>query len=115
VTGHEEIDKTRPGVDWRGLARSSDALVIYMGLHNLAAITAELVAGGLAGDTPAAVIQQGTVHGQRTLLSSLEELAERVNDEGFVSPAIVVIGADVALRVAACAPQRANTAMPIPL
>jgi len=35
VTGHEEIDKGRPGVDWRGLARSSDGLVIYMGLHNL--------------------------------------------------------------------------------
>jgi uroporphyrin-III C-methyltransferase len=28
VTGHEEIDKARPGVDWQGLARSSDGLVV---------------------------------------------------------------------------------------
>ncbi|MFM9102178.1 MAG: uroporphyrinogen-III C-methyltransferase [Cyanobium sp.] len=90
VTGHEEIDKARPGVDWRGLARSSDGLVVYMGLHNLAAITAEL-------------------------LAALAELAERVVQERFASPAIVVIGAVVAQRVAACAPEPARrwvTGMP---
>jgi uroporphyrin-III C-methyltransferase len=114
VTGHEEIDKGRPGVDWRGLARSSDGLVIYMGLHNLAAICAELGAGGLAGDTPAAVIQQGTVQGQRLLLAPLAELPERVRQEGLSSPAIVVIGRMVAERVAACAPAPADAEMPIP-
>jgi len=115
VTGHEEIDKARPGVDWRGLARCSDGLVIYMGIHNLAAISGELLAGGLAPDTPAAVIQQGTVQGQRTLLAPLAELAERVHQEGFASPAIVVIGRVVDQRVAACAPDPADTTMPIPL
>jgi uroporphyrin-III C-methyltransferase len=114
VTGHEEIDKGRPGVDWRGLARSSDGLVIYMGLHNLAAICAELLAGGLAPDTPAAVIQQGTVLGQRLLLAPLAELAERVRQEGLRSPAIVVIGQVVTQRVAACAPAPADAEMPIP-
>ena len=115
VTGHEEIDKGRPAVDWRGLARSSDALVIYMGLHNLAAITAELQAGGLVATTPSAVIQQGTVLGQRTLLAPLGELAERAGQEGFSSPAIVVIGEVVAQRIANCAPTPADTEMPLPL
>ena len=32
VTGHEEIDKRRPSVNWRSLASASDGLVIYMGL-----------------------------------------------------------------------------------
>ncbi|MFN9636121.1 MAG: uroporphyrinogen-III C-methyltransferase [Synechococcaceae cyanobacterium] len=114
VTGHEEIDKGRPGVDWRGLARSSDGLVIYMGLHNLASICAELAAGGLAGDTPTAVIQQGTVQGQRLLLAPLAELPERARQEGLGSPAIVVIGRVVAERVAACAPAPADAEMPIP-
>jgi uroporphyrin-III C-methyltransferase len=114
VTGHEEIDKGRPGVDWRGLARSSDGLVIYMGLHNLAAICAELQAGGLAADTPSAVIQQGTVVGQRLLLAPLAELPVRVQQEGFGSPAIVVIGPVVAQRVASCAPHPADAEMPIP-
>lgn len=114
VTGHEEIDKGRPGVDWQGLARSGGSLVIYMGLHNLARIAEELLSGGLAGDTPAAVIQQGTVRGQRLLLAPLAELAEQVAQEGFASPSVVVIGEVVAQRVAACAPSPAEVTMPIP-
>ena len=114
VTGHEEIDKARPGVDWRGLARSSDGLVIYMGLHNLRHIAEELLAGGLAGDTPAAIVQQGTVVGQRLLLSPLAELADRAEADGFASPSIVVVGEVVAQRVAACAPEPAAVDMPIP-
>ncbi len=114
VTGHEEIDKGRAGVDWRGLARSSDGLVIYMGLHNLARIVAELIAGGLSEATPAAVIQQGTVRGQRALVATLAELAARVEAEGFASPSIVVIGEVVNQRVPACAPEPADVTMPIP-
>ena len=114
VTGHEEIDKGRPGVDWQGLARSGGSLVIYMGLHNLARIAEELLAGGLAPDTPGAVIQQGTVRGQRLLLASLAELAEQAAAEGFASPSVVVIGDVVAQRVEACAPTPAAVTMPIP-
>ena len=114
VTGHEEIDKSRPGVDWRGLARSSDGLVIYMGLHNLRRIAEELQAGGLAPDTPAAVVQQGTVSGQRLLISSLSRLAEEVEAAGMASPSIVAVGPMVAQRVAACAPPPAHVEMPIP-
>jgi uroporphyrin-III C-methyltransferase len=114
VTGHEEIDKARPGVDWQGLARSSDGLVIYMGLHNLRRIAAELMDGGLDPATPAAVVQQGTVRGQRQLVASLGDLADRVEAEGFGSPSIVVIGAMVNERVPACAPEPADAEMPIP-
>ena len=114
VTGHEEIDKGRAAVDWRGLARCGGSLVIYMGLHNLRRIAAELLAGGLAADTPAAVIQQGTVQGQRQLVAPLAELAERVEAEAFASPSIVVIGEVVAQRVPGCAPEPAAVTMPIP-
>ncbi|MEB3265125.1 MAG: uroporphyrinogen-III C-methyltransferase [Cyanobacteriota bacterium] len=115
VTGHEEIDKGRPGVDWRGLARSSDTLVIYMGLHNLARIGEELLAAGLDPATPAAVIQQGTVQGQRQLIAPLADLAEQALAEGFGSPSIVVIGAVVNLRVPEVGPEPANVDMPLPL
>ena len=114
VTGHEEIDKERPGVDWRGLARCSDGLVIYMGLHNLERICEDLLAGGLSPGTPAAVLQQGTVAGQRQLVACLGDLAERVRSEGLASPSIVVIGEVVARRVPPCAPPPADTEMPIP-
>lgn len=115
VTGHEEIDKDRAGVDWRGLARSSDGLVIYMGLHNLRRITEELLAGGLGAETPAAVIQQGSVSGQRLLIAPLAELADAADAQAITAPAIVVVGQVVAERVEACAPLPAPVTMPQPL
>ena len=114
VTGHEEIDKRRPSVDWRGLARSTDGLVIYMGLHNLAHICEELIAGGLDPVTPAAAVQQGTVRGQQSVIGVLADLAEAVQRAGLASPAIVVIGEVVNQRVPTCAPEPAPVEMPIP-
>lgn len=115
VTGHEEIDKGRPGVDWRGLARSSDGLVIYMGLHNLPHICEELIAGGLDASTPAAAVQQGTVRGQKVVVSTLGGLAAAVQEAELASPSIVVIGDVVSQRVESCAPEPALVEMPIPL
>ncbi|MEN9767893.1 MAG: uroporphyrinogen-III C-methyltransferase, partial [Cyanobacteriota bacterium] len=115
VTGHEEIDKARPGVDWKALARSSDGLVIYMGLHNLPHICQELMDGGLAQSTPAAAVQQGTVRGQRVVVSDLAGLAEAVREANLASPSIVVIGEVVNQRVESCAPEPAAVEMPIPL
>ena len=115
VTGHEEIDKRRPGVDWRGLARSSDGLVIYMGLHNLPHICEELMAGGLETSTPAAAVQQGTVRGQKAVVSTLGGLADAVQAAELASPSIVVIGDVVNQRVESCAPEPAMVEMPIPL
>ena len=115
VTGHEEIDKGRPGVNWRGLASSSDGLVIYMGLHNLAHICEELMAGGLAASTAAAAVQQGTVRGQSSVISTLAELDAAVREAGLSSPTIIVIGEVVNQRVISCAPEPADVEMPIPI
>jgi uroporphyrin-III C-methyltransferase len=54
------------------------------------------------------------VEGQRLLLSPLGELADRMEQEGFSSPSVVVVGQVVAQRVAACAPAPAPVEMPIP-
>ena len=114
VTGHEEIDKRRPSVDWRALAAASDGLVIYMGLHNLPRIAEELMAGGLAATTPVAVIQQGTVAGQRCLKASLVDVADQCRAEAFKSPSIVVVGEVIDHQVEACRPTPAAVTMPIP-
>ena len=114
VTGHEEIDKRRPSVNWRALATASDGLVIYMGLHNLPRIAEELMAGGLDGETPVAVVQQGTVAGQRCLKAPLREVAAATRTEKFASPSIIVVGDVVNHQVDACAPEPAAVTMPIP-
>lgn len=114
VTGHEEIDKRRPSVNWRALASASDGLVIYMGLHNLPRIAEELMAGGLSPETPVAVIQQGTVDGQRCLKASLLEVAAATRAQAFKSPSIVVVGDMIDHQVEACMPVPASVTMPIP-
>ena len=114
VTGHEEIDKRRPSVNWRALATATDGLVIYMGLHNLPRIAEELITGGLAADTPVALIQQGTVAEQRCLTSTLAVVAEEARAQAFASPSIVVVGEVVDHRIDACAPEPAAVTMPIP-
>ena len=114
VTGHEEIDKRRPSVNWRSLATASDGLVIYMGLHNLPRIAEELMAGGLAAETSVAVIQQGTVEGQRCLKACLADVAEQTREQGFKSPSIVVVGQVIDHQVEACRPSPASVTMPIP-
>lgn len=114
VTGHEEIDKRRPSVNWRSLAAASDGLVIYMGLHNLPRIAEELMAGGLSPETPVAVIQQGTVAGQRCLKAQLVDVADKTRAEAFKSPSIVVVGQVIDQQVEACRPMPAAVTMPIP-
>lgn len=114
VTGHEEIDKRRPSVNWRSLAAASDGLVIYMGLHNLPRIAEELRAGGLPSETPVAVIQQGTVAGQRCLKATLADVADQAREQAFKSPSIVVVGDVIDHQVEACMPSPAAVTMPIP-
>jgi uroporphyrin-III C-methyltransferase len=88
VTGHAAGDDE---LDWEQLARCGLTLVIYMGVARLASISARLQAGGLPGNTPAAVIQNGTLSNERSSVTTLAELPAAARD--FGSPAIVVIGA----------------------
>ena len=45
VTGHEHVDKDKKSVNWRDLAKSSDSLVIFMGIKNIEFIVEELILG----------------------------------------------------------------------
>ena len=113
VTGHEGIDKRRPNVSWRKLATATNTLVIYMGVHNLSYIVNELIGGGMDPKTPSAVIQQGTVIGQRLIKTTIDNLASEVARNQFVSPSIIVIGNVIDLQVESCSPELANVTMPI--
>src|SRR5580704_1066608 len=84
--------------DWAPLARTGQPIVLYMVMHNLDRITAELMKTGLAARTPAAVIASATTPKQRVLVSTLEKLAADAREQKFEPPAIVVIGDIVEMR-----------------
>ncbi|MEU7574224.1 uroporphyrinogen-III C-methyltransferase [Micromonospora sp. NPDC049240] len=92
VSGHVAPDSPASLVSWESLAGLRGTLVVLMGLKNLAAIAATLIAHGRPPTTPAAVIQEGTTATQRTLRSTLGAVAADVTAAGLRPPAIVVIG-----------------------
>ncbi len=66
LTGHEDPDKPDSALDWRALAAFPGTLIVYMGVRQLDGISARLIDGGRSPDEPAALVQRGTLPGQRS-------------------------------------------------
>jgi uroporphyrin-III C-methyltransferase len=96
ATGFAAVSDDRP--DWAALARTGQPLVIYMGLTHMADTVADLIAGGLSEGTPAALVENATLAGERTVVATLGTLVEAARRENVVSPALIVVGGIVALR-----------------
>ena len=82
-------------LDFDKLAAAPGTLVVFMGLAQLAAIAAGLLAAGADPRTPAAVIANGTRPDQAAARGELHEIAALA--AGLDSPALLVIGETVAL------------------
>jgi uroporphyrinogen III methyltransferase / synthase len=102
ITGHEDPDKPEPAIDWPALAAFPGTLIFYMGVRQLPAIAERLIASGRAADEPAAVIERGTLPGQRTVPATLGTIAQRAVEEGIRPPSIALVGPVVALREQLC-------------
>jgi len=98
VTGHEDPGKDESSIDWDHLASAVDTIVLLMGTRSLPEIVDKLTGAGRSADTPAAVISWGTTPEQRTVVSTLADIADAVDEAGVASPAITVVGDVVRLR-----------------
>lgn len=96
ATGHaaDEPDD----LDWAALARTGEPITIYMGMKHLERIAAKLMAAGLPGGTPAAIIMAATTPQERILTATLETVAEEAKAQGFGAPTLIIIGAIVSMR-----------------
>jgi uroporphyrin-III C-methyltransferase len=92
VTGHESAGKYRPQVNWQAIAHAAETIVIYMGVHNLPAIVAQLQQAGLSSETPVALVRWGTRAEQAELMGTLGTIVAQVAATQFEAPAIAVIG-----------------------
>jgi uroporphyrin-III C-methyltransferase len=93
VTGHRRHGE--PEVDWRSLAKVGGTIVVLMGVAQRGEIADELMAGGLAPDTPVAAVHRATTDDQEVRRVELRELAAT----DVRSPAVLVIGPVAALDV----------------
>jgi uroporphyrin-III C-methyltransferase len=96
ATGHAA--GTEDDVDWQALARTGEPIVVYMGLKNIETITALLMQGGRAADTPVAVIMSATTADERIHVGTLASIAADAVREKFEAPALIVIGDIVSMR-----------------
>ena len=94
ITGHRRKDGTH-NIDFVALTEAGGTLVFLMGVSSLAAICGGLLSAGMDPDTPAAIIEKGTLSGQRTIRSTLEKLENKAKEEQVKAPAVIIIG-DVA-------------------
>ena len=78
--------------DWAGLAGKGRTLVIYMGVKTAPMIAEKLMGDGLAPDMPVAVIENAARPEMRVLRGLLAGLPDLVENEGVISPALIVIG-----------------------
>ncbi|MCG8149796.1 uroporphyrinogen-III C-methyltransferase [Pimelobacter simplex] len=92
VSGHLPPGHPEALTDYAALARLNGTVVVMMGVENAPAIAKALVAGGRPGTTPVAVVCDGTMPTERTVLATLDTLATRLVDEAVKPPAIIVIG-----------------------
>ncbi|HVF53347.1 MAG TPA: uroporphyrinogen-III C-methyltransferase [Actinomycetota bacterium] len=95
VTGARSGSKE---VDWSSIARSSDTIVLMMGVRALRAATTALIAAGRDPLQPAAVIERGAGPDQRTIVSDLAGIADVAEAAGVEPPATAIVGDVVSLR-----------------
>jgi len=86
--------------DWPSLARDKQTLAFYMGASQLDWLARQLMSNGRPGDTPCAVIENGTRSSQRVLHARLETLAEQAARHEIKAPSLLLVG-----EVAALAPE----------
>ncbi len=90
VTGHLQQGKTPQ--DWQLYAKLDGTLVIMMGMSQLDSICTQLMAGGKAASTPAAVVRYASRDDQQVVCATLAELSQQVAKANIGSPALIVIG-----------------------
>lgn len=92
VSGHLPPGHPESQVNWAAVGSMSGTVVLMMAVENAPAIAAALVAGGRPASTPVAVVCEGTMPGERTVLATLQTLASRLASEQVRPPAIIVVG-----------------------
>ena len=96
VTGHARAGKELD-INFRALKEAGGPCVFLMGMAALEGICAGLLSAGMPEETPAAVVERGTLPTQRKLVSTLSRLPEKVRQEGLSNPAVIVVGSVAAL------------------
>jgi uroporphyrin-III C-methyltransferase/precorrin-2 dehydrogenase/sirohydrochlorin ferrochelatase len=88
VHGHERLGDAAAGC----VVTGSATLVVLMGVALLGEHVERLLAAGADPATPVAVVEQGTLEGQRVTQARLDRIAGASRAAGVRAPAVIVVG-----------------------
>ncbi len=97
VSGHLPPGHPDSLVQWGALAKLRGTLVLMMAVDNAPMIAEVLLRGGREAATPVAVVCDGTMPTERTVRTTLGELADTITGGDVRPPAVIVVGDVVAL------------------
>lgn len=97
LTGHRHKEQ-KDEAYMRLLGVEDQTLCFYMGVHDLEDIVEDLLRAGRDKQTPCALIRCATLPEQQTLIATLETVVDRVHQNNFCAPAIIVVGNVVRLQ-----------------
>lgn len=95
VTGH--LKDGSVDLNWKALAHPNQTVVFYMGLHGAPTLCKEMVAHGLPGSTPVALVEQGTTPQQRVYIATLDTLLDTIKSKDIKPPTLIIVGEVVSL------------------
>lgn len=95
VTGHLKDDGT--DLNWQGLVKSNQTVVLYMGISNISTISGKLIEHGMSPSMPAAIVQKGTTKNQKVYVGTIAELPGIVANNNVKPPALIIVGEVVSL------------------
>lgn len=98
ITATESDEKPSSAHDWSKLATATQTLVIFMGVRKLSALMQTLMQNGRAASCPAMVIQSASLPSQRTVIGTVDTIAQLASDAGIGMPALTIVGDVVKLR-----------------
>ena len=98
LTGHDHTGLSPEGIDWAAVGRAAGMIVLYMAMRHMGEIAEKLMAGGLAADTPVAVVMRASTPDMQVLDTTLARAVADIEASGIGAPAIVSIGQGNLLR-----------------
>lgn len=97
VSGHLPPGHPDSLVQWAALGALRGTIVLMMAVENAPLIAEVLLRGGRGASTPVAVVCDGTMPTERTVLTTLGELGDALAAEQVQPPAVIVVGEVVAV------------------
>ncbi len=96
VTGH--LKDGSMNLPWNELAVEQQTIVFYMALKGAAHLSEQLMAHGMRGNMPVALVEKGTTPDHKVWTTTLAELPEVVATQPIKAPTLIIVGEVVTLR-----------------